>query len=79
MKTGAMKTNVIQTCLLAALLSLPAAAQAQFDFTTNNGTLTITNYTGNGGTVVIPSAINGLPVVSIGDMAFLFTGSALRP
>ena len=39
-------------------------------YTTNNGTITITGYTGPGGAVTIPSAINGLPVTSIGPGAF---------
>jgi Leucine Rich Repeat (LRR) protein len=52
--------------LLLLLLTLPAAVQAQFLFTTNNGTITITAYTGPGGAVTIPSTINGLPVTTIG-------------
>ena len=55
---------------LLLLLTLPAAVQAQFTYTTNNGTITITGYTGPGGAVTIPSTINGLPVTSIGDWAF---------
>ena len=39
-------------------------------YTTNNGTITITGYTGPGGAVTIPSTINGLPVTSIGNYAF---------
>ena len=41
-----------------------------YAYTTNNGTITITGYTGLGGTVIIPGKINTLPVVSIGDNAF---------
>jgi len=52
------------------LLTLPAAVQAQFTYTTNNGAITITGYTGPGGAVTIPSTINGLPVTGIGDSAF---------
>ncbi len=52
------------------LLSLPAAVQAQFTYTTNNGAISITGYTGPGGSVTIPSTINKLPVTSIGDDAF---------
>jgi hypothetical protein len=52
------------------LLTLPAAVHAQFTFTTNNGAITITGYTGPGGAVVIPSATNELPVTCIGDSAF---------
>ncbi len=66
-----MKTNPIQKVLLAAaMLVLPAAAQAQFNYITNNDTITITGYTGSGGDVTIPDTINGLPVTSIGDGAF---------
>jgi hypothetical protein len=56
--------------LLLLLLTLPAAVQAQFNYTTNNGAITITKYTGPGGAVTIPSTTNGLPVTSIGEMAF---------
>jgi hypothetical protein len=55
---------LIQACLLVVLL-LPAAVQAQFLFTTNNGTITITQYTGSGGAVTIPDATNGYPVTAI--------------
>jgi hypothetical protein len=54
------------------LVLLPVAiVQAQFNYTANNGTITITGYTGPGGAVVIPSRIHGLPVTAIGDNAFL--------
>jgi hypothetical protein len=56
--------------LLLLLLTLPAAVEAQFTCTTNNGTITITGYTGPGGAVTIPSTLNGLPVTSIGYNAF---------
>jgi hypothetical protein len=67
-----MKTHLFQTRLLAvALLTLPAAVQAQFYYTTNaDNTITIINYTGSGGAVTIPSTINGLSVTRIGDFAF---------
>jgi uncharacterized repeat protein (TIGR03803 family) len=57
------------------LLATPAAVHAQFNYTTNNGTITITAYAGGGGDVVIPSMINGLPVTSIGDSAFYYCWS----
>jgi len=47
-----------------------SAAEAQFTYTTNNGALTITGYSGPGGAVTIPSAIGGLPVAGIGTSAF---------
>ena len=53
-----------------SLLTLPAVVQAQFLHTTNNGTITITGYTGPGGAVTIPDTINGLPVTGIGSQAF---------
>ena len=63
--------NLIQAFLLCAvLLILPALAQAQFTFTTNNGAITITGYTGSGGDVIIPEVINGYPVKNIGIFAF---------
>ena len=58
--------------VVALLVALPAVVRADFNYTTNNGTITITEYTGPGGAVVIPDSINGLPVTSIGDSAFAF-------
>ncbi len=51
-----------------------SAAQAQFDYTTNAGTITITHYAGPGGVVTIPATINGLPVTSIGNYALSSNG-----
>jgi uncharacterized repeat protein (TIGR03803 family) len=42
----------------------------QFTCTSNNGTITITEYNGLGGAVSIPDTITGLPVKSIGSGAF---------
>jgi hypothetical protein len=58
--------------LLAALLLmlLPAVTQAQFTFTINNGTITITGYTGPSGPVSIPSTISGLQVTAISRTTF---------
>ena len=55
--------------LLPLLLAVPAA-QAQFNYTTNNGAITITLYTGTNASVTIPDTIDGLPVTSIGASAF---------
>jgi BspA type Leucine rich repeat region (6 copies) len=58
---------------LVLLLALPIAVQAQdYIYITNNGTITITKYTGSGGAVTIPRTINGLPVTSIGTNAFYY-------
>jgi hypothetical protein len=56
---------------LVLRLSVPAVVEAQFNFTTNNGTLTITGYTGPGGAVTVPSETNGYPVTTIAQDAFL--------
>lgn len=55
---------------LLVLLTLPAVVQAQYIYTTNSGTITITVYTGPGGAVTIPDTINGMPVTRIGQQAF---------
>ena len=52
------------------LLAFPAAVHAQFTFTTNNGNITITSYTGSEPDVVVPDATNGYPVTTIGGYAF---------
>ena len=41
-----------------------------FDYTVDNGTITITGYSGPGGAVTVPSAISNVLVTSIGDYAF---------
>ena len=56
--------------LLWLLLTLPAVVEAQFNYTTDNGAITITGYTGPGGALAIPATINGLPVTRIGNYAF---------
>jgi BspA type Leucine rich repeat region (6 copies) len=56
---------------LMLLLALPRDTHAQFTFTTNNGALTITGYSGNATTLVIPGATNGYPITGIGAGAFL--------
>ena len=60
------------TKLLLLLCALPSMVQAQdYTYTTNNGTITITEYYGSDCDVTIPSTITGLPVTSIGGWAFL--------
>ena len=57
------------------MLLLPAVVQAQFTFTTNNGAITITGYTGSGGNVVIPGWTNGFPITRIAKNAFYVCSS----
>jgi hypothetical protein len=54
---------------------LPAIGRAQFTFTTNNGQITITGYTGSGGSVTIPSKTNGYPVGAIAQYAFEYNAN----
>jgi len=65
---------------LIGLMVLPSSAFAQctewspcqygdFRYWVSNGTVIISEYIGSGGAVVIPSAIDGKPVVCIGDYA----------
>jgi hypothetical protein len=68
-----MKTTIQNLIITLAWLALPMLAQAQFTYTTNNGAITITGYTGSGGAVVIPATTNGYPITSIGGYAFLET------
>jgi hypothetical protein len=51
--------------LLLLVVVLPSAVQAQFNFVTNNGAITITGYIGSDGTLDIPEITNGYPVTSI--------------
>jgi len=57
------------------LLTLPVAVQADlyqspFYYTTSNGMVTITGYTGSGGAITITNSISGLPVTSVGYQTF---------
>lgn len=68
-----MKTNVTRVKTLLAvplILALPVMVQAQLTITTNNGTITITGYTGNFAVLTIPNFTNGYPVTTIGPHAF---------
>jgi len=68
----------IAAFVLAAFNLCTTVVQAQFNYATNNGTITITGYTGPGGDVVIPGTISGLPVTSIGETAFWYCPSLIR-
>jgi hypothetical protein len=61
---------------ICSLFFLSPNGFAQFTYVTNccPDTITITGYTGAGDAVVIPNSITGLPVTSVGEEAFLFTG-----
>ena len=44
--------------------------EPQFSYTSSDGAITITGYTGPGGSITIPNQIHGLPVTSVGGDAF---------
>ena len=73
--------TAIATRLLVVLLLLPAAVQAQFTYTTNNGAIAITKLPCYGDTVAanIPLLINGLPVTSIGGFNCVALSSVTIP
>lgn len=65
-----MRMKLVIWMLLLLLLGLPAVVDAQFTFTMNNGSITITGYTGTNSSVVIPAATNGYPITSIASGVF---------
>lgn len=69
-RTSSMIDGVRSISFLTALLAVSGVAHAQFNYATDEGTITITKYTGPGGAVTIPDTIDGLPVQRIGLQAF---------
>lgn len=55
---------------IALLLLSPLGLRAQYTYTTNNGTITLTKFTCASCPLAIPATINGLPVTTIGAGAF---------
>jgi len=72
--TFSHRSQCLAWAVALLLLALQDVTQAQFSYTTNNGTITVTRYTGSGGAVSIPAVINGLPVTGIGNSAFFDKG-----
>lgn len=64
--------SILAVVALAILTVSTATVRAQFNYVTNNGTITITGYTGSGGAVTLPITIHGLPVTTIGEDAFIY-------
>ena len=58
-------TKRIWPLLLGWLLLVAPEAYSQYTYVTNAGAITITGYIGTGGTVNLPSTINGHPVTGI--------------
>jgi len=61
--------KLVLIAAFAAICVLPGFVHAQFTTSTNAGAVTITGYTGGGGTVIIPATTNGLPITGIADNA----------
>lgn len=71
MKIG--KRVVAGIVLIALVMALEAAcnfSDTDFTYLEESGQITITGYTGAGGTVTIPDTIDGKSVTSIGDDSF---------
>ena len=79
----ALFCNGVETCVGGACVEGVFPCQADegcsedsdtcgsaWGYSISNGEVTITNYAGSGGDVVIPDTIEGFPVVRIGDRAF---------
>ena len=73
-----MNAKGLRRIFLGVLLALACEAQAQFSFTTNNGALTVANYSGPSGAVTIPARTNGMPVVAIAGYGISSYGSILN-
>jgi hypothetical protein len=52
--------------------NVSAIDHENYEYTTDGTAITITGYNGAGGALKIPSTINGLPVTTIGEEAFLY-------
>ncbi|HLP78573.1 MAG TPA: leucine-rich repeat domain-containing protein, partial [Candidatus Paceibacterota bacterium] len=63
-----MRLPFLQMLFLFTIL--PGMRAQDYTFVINDGAVMITQYTGPGGSVVIPDSIGGLPVTGIGDYAF---------
>jgi hypothetical protein len=77
-----MRKNTIQITtpliirFIAMVLLIPLSLNAQYKYTTANGNIVITRYTGSDTNIVIPSIMFNAPVTMIGDGAF---ASCKRP
>ena len=81
-----MKTyQKIAICLMAAIvvalgifvlpLDAEAATSGDYTYTVSNGKVKITDYSGAGGDITIPSTLGGYPVTTIGEDAFSYCSS----
>jgi hypothetical protein len=75
MMSALAKSTLAELVVAYVLLLLPTTMNAQFEYTNESGNITITGYNGTGGDVVIPPAIDGFPVRTVGNWAFQFCAS----
>ncbi len=74
-----MMNTFLKSLLLALLATLPLAAQAGFNFSTNDdGTITITGFTGTATAVVVPSSVGGRPVTALGGSSFDYNDNLIK-
>lgn len=69
-KSIARTRGFIRHLLLLLWTLSPPSVLAQFNYTIADGTATITQYTGPGGQVDIPTTLGGFPVSHIGGWSF---------
>lgn len=58
------------TCVCVFALQTNAAKAGDYTYSVDDGKATITDYTGAGGNIAIPSSLGGYPVTAIGESAF---------
>ena len=61
-----MRNRILSVLLLASAFQT-AMGQTDWDWSYNNQGITIFQYRGSGGAVIIPSSINGTPVVGLAN------------
>ena len=68
------KKTIFSTLIIVILLCCSsqagAAQEEDYSYTVTDGKATITNYSGSGGDVTIPSTLGGATVTNIGQYAF---------
>ncbi|MDQ0288418.1 SUMF1/EgtB/PvdO family nonheme iron enzyme [Oligosphaera ethanolica] len=58
-----------------SILRSAVRSDDDYEYTISNNEVTITQYTGAGGDIVIPNTIDGVPVTGIGEEAFAYLAS----
>ena len=64
------KVSLMFFCMILLFAAVALAADTDFEFDADSGT--ITQYLGDGGDVVIPDALDGVPVVALGKELFAY-------